>query len=191
MSRIQQTALNVTAANLFSGWLRHDHYEAPFNVSLGVYFGSGLNATIAVQFIIDDVDLLRQVSISQATTVITVVDAGPAFGGAAAPAGHGLAVGDFVQLTGTPGGSVDGGYNVATVVSATSYTLTAAVSQTLPQLVANVGTGRVFTHATLTGLTARANGNYAFPVWGSRLTSTAFTAGGFAFLVAMQGSPGS
>lgn len=190
MARIQQTALNVTAGGLFSPWLRHDYYGEPANIGLAVYFGNGLNSTMAVQFIMDDVELQRQVSISQAVNTITIVDPGPPIGGISGAPGHGLVAGDYVQLSGTPGGTVDGGYNVAAVTNATTYTVTSAVSQTLAQQPANLGSGRVFTHTVLTGivgLNARSNSNYAFPVWGSRLQVTAFNVAGWCFLVAMQG----
>lgn len=189
MSRIAQVSYDFTAINQYSPWIIHDYYEAPFNVTLAVYFGTGLSATLAVQYAVDDMGNggSRVVSISQTTTTITVTDEGWSGGSNT----HGLAIGDFVQLIGTPGGTVDGGYEVATVTSATVYTLTALVSQTLATQQAKVTSGRLFTHSQLTGLTARANSNYTFPVWASRLTSTAYTSSGYGYLVSMQGSAGS
>lgn len=195
-SRILQVALSVAGTGEYSPWVKHDTDQSPFDVSLSVFFGTGLSATLAVQYVADDQSntAVRPVSVSQSTTTITVTDYGPqningapanaAWGG---PFGHGLLVGDYVQLMGTPSGTVDGGYNVTSVTSSTVYTLTSAVSQTLTNAQCQVTSGRVITHPSLTGLTARASGNYQYPVWMSRLTCTAFTSPGVGFLVAIQG----
>jgi hypothetical protein len=188
MAAVRELAFNFTAANQFSPWLMHNVWENPFNVTLAVYFGFGLAATLQVQYIADDASRAaeRQVWLSQTTNTITVTDPGPIIQGQQV-AGHGLAVGDYVNLHGTPGGTVDGDYNVATVVSAQVYTLTSTVSQTLALTQSFSLSGRLFTHATLIGLTARASGNYNFPTFASRLLCTAFTTGGYGFLVALQG----
>lgn len=204
--RIQQIAFNFTTGTQYSPWIRHDYYQDPFDVSLSFYLGSGLAGTFAVQYALDDMTMTaqrtssgRDVMLSQTTTVISVTDPGPlinigsvnaagALVQALGAAGHGLAVGDYVQLMGTPNqGQLDGGYSVASVVSANSYTLTSALSQTLPLTAVKAITGRVQTHATMTGMTARTSGNYIAPVFASRLLCSAFTSGGYGFLVAMQG----
>lgn len=189
MSRIAQVALAVSGASQYSKWLPHDYYAEPFNVSLGVYFGFGLNATLAVQFAIDDLSNAaeRQVSLSQTTTTITVKDPGiPGPGMPAGGWGHGLATGDYCNILSGSGGVI-GEYPTVTVVDAFTYTVTSSVSRTLAREIGSVITARVQTHPVLTGLTARTNSNYGYPVWGSRLLSTAFTAAGTGFLLMMQG----
>jgi hypothetical protein len=197
MSRIAQVALNVTAANQYSPWLNHDYYGEPFNVNLGLYFGSGLSATLTVQYALDDLSLAakRQCLMSQAANTITITD--PGIPSPTAPAGgwgHGLATGDYCNiLTAAPGtaGAVAGEYPTVTVLSATQYTVASAFSQTITDQLIEVVTARVLPHATLVTQTTRASGSYGFPVWGSRITSTAFTSGGVAYLLAMQGGRGS
>lgn len=190
--RIQEVAFDFTAANQFSEWIRHDYYQSPFCVSLGVFFDLALSATLSVQYALDDVTegSSRPVAISQSTTVITVTDYGkPVVTGlnpsVPAAKGHGLTVGDWVELYGTQVG-IDGEYAVATVPTASTYTLTATVSQTA-KAQATIKSARVLPHDILTGLTARAAGNYAYPCYASRLLCTAFTTAGYARLVAMQG----
>lgn len=202
MARIQTVAANFTAVGQVSPWLKHDYYQDPFDVSLGVYFGSGLAATLAVQFILDDMSQAskRQVLLSQALTVITIQDSGPqiltsgttpagAVSTALAAPGHGLAANDFLQLM--ESGQFDGGWNITAVASAQQYTLTSLLSQTVAAQLVSAVSGRVQTHATLTGLVARANGNYIAPVFASRLICTAFTSGGVGYLTAIQGGESS
>jgi hypothetical protein len=192
--RIQTVAVSFTAANQYSPWVKHDYYQDPFDVSLAVFFDTALEATLAVQYVLDDQSQTSQrpVTWSQTTTTITVTDygpttinGGPSNAGWGGPFGHGLLAGDMVQLAGTQAG-IDGLYNVASVTNAHTYTLTTTVSQTSGGQ-GLVTSGRVLTHSTLTALSARASGQYSAPVWMSRLTSTALTAAGVGFLVSMQG----
>jgi hypothetical protein len=190
--RIQEVAFNFTAANQFSEWIRHDYYQSPFCVSLGVFFDEALAATLSVQYALDDSSEggTRPVAVSQSTTVITVTDYGKQVitglnPSALATLGHGLAVGDWVSLFGT-GLGIDGEYDVASVTDAHTYTLTSAVSQS-GNAQAQVKSARVLLHDSLVGITARASGNYAYPVYMSRLFCTAFTSAGVGRLVAMQG----
>lgn len=172
------------AGNGNTTWIPHDYYQTPPAITLAGYVSSGAVLTWAVQYTVDDIGAegRRSVVVSQATTVITVTDFGPANSGG----NHGLSVGDYVSIQGTGLAGVDGEYNVATVVSATQYTVTSGTSQTVAATNAFVVTARVFTHATLTGQTGRLTGNYAFPVRGSRLVVTGFTSG-VAVLQVMQG----
>lgn len=210
MARIQQVAALITAAAATIGlpgtvtpWLKHDYYETPFDLSLLVtQDGAGAN-TLAIDYILDDPStaMQHQALISQATTVITVQESGPplpvAQGG---NLGHGLAVGDYVYLQGSPGGIIDGVYSVATVTNATTYTLTVSVSQTIAAFLGNVQTGKVITAAAPTatggdniigakgaGITTRAAIPVTSPIVASRLRCTTFAANAVARYVAIQG----
>jgi len=180
-----RVSLVLTALGV-SEFIYHDRKQSPFDVTLAVTFSSSAagGPVAAVQFIVDDLTVTRQVGgISQATTVITVQgDSGqnPGDGGT-----HGLSVGDVVQIVGS--GGIDGVYPVASVTSATGYTLTSTVSKTFAAQVGTVGSARVFTHGSLTGLTARATGNYTNPVIASRLQVTSAGSAGVATLAVIQG----
>ena len=172
--RVTQVSL---AAQAISPWIPHDYYQTPANIGLAFFVSSGAALTASVQFTLDDLGAggERQVLASQSTTVVTVTDNGPPGNGGT----HGLSVGDYVRLYGTGIAGLDGEYfAVATIVSATQYTLTSGTSQTVsPAVPAKVVTARVFTHAVLTGQTARATGNYTVATRGSRLNVTAYTSG--------------
>lgn len=206
MARIQQVAALITAAAATIGipgtvtpWLKHDYYETPFDLSLLItQDGAGAN-TLAIDYILDDPStaMAHQALISQATTVITVVESGPpipvAQGG---NLGHGLEIGDYVYLQGSPGGIIDGVYSVATIVSTTSYTLTASASQTLAAFLGNVQTGKVVTAgatgdkivgASGAGITVRTALPVTAPIVASRLRCTTFAANAVARYVAVQG----
>lgn len=177
----------------FSQWIPHDYWQTPVNVGLAAVFGSGSTANVTVQFTMDDLGSnarrLPQ-AISQTTTVITVTDLGDpnaTFPGSpgAQIATHGLSVGDYVRLDGTQIG-VDGDYNIATIVSATQYTLTSSISQTaVGASGSSLLAARVFPHTVLAAITARAVSNYAFPVRGSRLIYN--SGAGIAGLLVWQG----
>jgi hypothetical protein len=198
--RIQQAISNFTANGQVGPWLFHDVFEPPFDLSLLVDFGTGLAATIGIDYVMGAMnpDGAHQVFITQATTTITVTDNGPpipaAFGGGL---GHCLAVGDTVVLTSTPGGSVDGIYAVATVTSATVYTLTSVVSQTIAGALVTASLGYTLQGSatdkiiTLAPVTARTSVAVTAPILASRLHVTAFTTGGTAALIAMQGGTAS
>ena len=196
--KVQQVAFNFTAANQVSPWLALDYWEHPFNAGLLVSLDTGFAGDLSIQYILDAFlnDTLRQVVVSQAANTITVQDSGPPlpvpFGGGL---GHGLAVGDYVQLTNTPGGAADEGYAVASVPSAVSYTLTSAVSQTLNGI-SSARAGRIMTAgaagdkligASGASIAARLALALNAPVWGVRLLATTVTTAGVCRLVSMQG----
>lgn len=195
--RTQRILTNFTANGQVGPWMRHDFYEPPFDLTLAIEFGSGLAGTLAIDYAVGNfgADGQYQVFITQATTVITVNDNGPP-PPAGTGVGHGLAVGDIVNLQGTPGGSVDGIYTVATVPTASTYTLTSAISQTLVGTICLAASALLFTSAAntivnLAPTTARAVVNVTSPIMASRLHVTAFTTGGIATLVGMQGGASS
>ena len=187
----------MAAAGSATPWIKHDIYQDPFNVTLSVFFDSVLAGTLAVQFVADDQSQTseRPVQVVQtASTTATITDYGPqnvngglANAGWPGNFGHGLLTGDIVFLVGT-GVGIDSalqGYPV-TVTGVNAYTITTGISQTV-NVGGRVTSMRVLTHGTLTGLTARAAGNYGFPVWASRLIATAVTTPGKAYLVSTQG----
>jgi hypothetical protein len=199
-------SLPVTAL-AYSPPILHDWYQTPVGITLAMTWSSNQagSPTASVQYTVDDLSAraYRQVaSITQATTVITVAGDTGLAGPSGVPSGqngdggtHGLSVGDLVQIVGsgvvyTGGTPMDGWYNVATVVSTTSYTLTAPVSQTVNASPAvQVVTGRVFTHSQLVTIAGgtRAVSNYLFPVTSSRLQIAAAGSAGVVTLAVLQG----
>lgn len=177
----------------FSPWVSVDYIQSGFGIGLGFSLSAGASLTASVQHTFDDFPNGHPITATQATTVITVTDRGftQAYGNVDALGGHGLSVGDWVKLTGTSLQptitGMDGEYSVATVVSATQYTLTSLVSQTATAgQFAQATTARVYPHANMVGMTTRKDGNYAYPVMAVRLLLTAW-ASGIASLGVRQG----
>jgi hypothetical protein len=163
-----------------------DWYQTPPGISLAVSISNGGSLTYSVLYYVDDLGSAawRQVTgISRATTVITVTGD---YGLLAQDGGtHGLSVGDLVQIVSDP--VLAGSYNVASVVSATSYTLTSPSSGTYTAVPGvQVVSARQYVHPTLTGLTARAYGNLNLPVTAVQLYVSAYT-GGVCTLSVLQG----
>jgi hypothetical protein len=152
------------AATGVSPWIPVNRYQVPFGVSLFGLPSSGASVTWKVQHTADrlDSDAERPISISRAGTVATVTD----------PA-HGLSVGDSVIIMGSGSSNLDGTQAVASIVDANTYTYTVVNTGATASATGTRGKNlRVFDHATLTGQTARADGNYAFPVTAVRLSAT-------------------
>jgi hypothetical protein len=191
MRGVPQIAMNASGNSI---WIPLDTYQTPPAITLAVFVSEDVTLTsAAVQYTPDDIGPgapPRLVLISQTTTVITVVDSGPvlksSYGAADKTFGHGLLTGDWYKLTGTGLSGVDGEYSVASTPTPNSLTLTSTLNQTLPSQQVTGAGGRIFTHATLTGLTARAIGNFLFPVKAARLTVVGLTAG-TVFLEILQG----
>lgn len=150
-------------------WVPVDRRQTPFNLAVAGSIDAASTLTWKVQHTLSRLnnDAERQVSISRTTTVATVTD----------PA-HGLKVGDSPIIMGSGSSNLDGEREVASVVDANTYTYTVANSGATAS---NAGTRaknlRVFDHATLTGQTGSADGNYAFPPTAIRFYITAFTSG--------------
>lgn len=174
----------------FSPWVPLDYLQNGFSVGLGFSVSAGASLTAQVEHTFDD--LLQNnhpVQITQATTVITVVDTGftQQFSGADSAGGHNLSVGDSVQIEGSRVLGMDGLFSVVTVPNNTSYTLTSLVSQSATaDSGVQAASARVHPHATLINLVARADGNYAFPPMAVRLRLSAY-ASGIASLMIRQG----
>lgn len=168
----------------FTNWAPLDYISNPFAVGLGFSVDSAGNLTAKVQHTFDELAQFRDAKFGQSTTTVTITDAGLDGNG------HGLITGDCVEVIGSSGNAAttfDGTYEV-TVSSVTVYTITVTPSQTVAAGTGNlrVSTQKVFDHSTLTGLTARADGNYAWPVKAIRLNITSYTAGR-AYLDIVQG----
>lgn len=170
--RITEVSLSAAGS---SRWIPHDYWQTPPAITLAGSVNSGGTLTWEVQYTCDDIGPggLRQVSLSQTGTTITVIDSGPPTRNGV----HGMTNGDYVSIQGTGIVGVDGEYVLGSVLGPTSYSVISGISQTVPQTVAQVITARVFTHSTLVGQNGRQVGNYQSPVRASRLTVTAYTNG--------------
>lgn len=157
-----------------SNWIPLDSQQVAFAVALAGIPSSGAVLTWKVQHTFDDLssDSERQVSIARVGTTATVTDAN-----------HGLSVGDSIIVMGAgapfdTAGFTGAAADVASVVDANTYTYTVANSgATASAAGARAKYLRVFDHAVLTGQTARADGNYAFPCAACRFVITAYTNG--------------
>jgi hypothetical protein len=191
MRGVPQIAMNTNGNSI---WIPLDTYQTPPAITLAVLFSEDAVLTGAsVQYTPDDIGPgapPRSILFSQTTTVITVTDSGPvlksAFGVADKTFGHGLLTADWYKVWGTGLSSVDGEYSIASTPTAQSLTVTSPASQSLPSQSVNAVGARVFPHATLVNLTARAVGNFNFPVKAVRLVISGITAG-TVFLEVLQG----
>ncbi len=157
-----------------SPWIPLDYLQRPFNVSLTVTFSEDASGiTASVEFTTDNPNPGRKeanpvVSLTRTTTAATLTLAND----------HGLSTGDSVTVYGSGSSNLDGTYAVASTPTSKSLTYTVLNSG------ATVGANstqailfHVFPHDFLAGLTARADGNFAFPVTAVRINNTAWTAG--------------
>jgi hypothetical protein len=135
-----------------------NNLQIAFAVAVGILFSSDAGAAAAaVQFTYDamDQDWYQQVTISQATTVISVTDPN-------LPAKGGLAVGDVGRIQGTGIVGIDGEWPVATVPTPTTYTLTSSVNQAVAATQnGKAAIYRLFTSLITATAGARAFGNLA------------------------------
>lgn len=195
--------LNAVGA---SPWIPVDYRQAPFAIGLVGIPSSGSTLTWLVEHTFDELGLQsagRPVTCARAATVMTVTDLGPFFSddvhnpqfGA-----HGLTAGDSVLLGGTGssqmnspitanGAGGDVGWTIATVPSATTYTITVANAGPTADSGGAQALGlRVVPHSTLgAGQATRTDGNYAFPPKAVRFRLSAYTSGSFEGLI-IQGS---
>jgi len=164
-----------------STWVPIDSLKNPMSVGLGLYFSNGAVATAKVQHTFDtysDSAKRTNISISRSTTTATVTDTG-----------HGLSVGDSALINNSGSSVLDGYQTVVSVIDANNYTYTCANSGPAASVLGVCSWNfRVFDHSTLTGKSARADGNYAYNVSMVRLNVTAFTSG-VVYLDILQGGP--
>lgn len=165
----------VSAAG-FGGWMVLDMRRVYFDTALAVVLSSGATLTYTVQHTFDPVATeLENVVITRSGTTATLLWPN-----------HGLSVDDSVTVAGALA-PFDGTFAVASVVDDDTITYTvlnSGATRNAPG--AKFSLQRVFAHATLAGLSARGQGNYAFPPIACRLNVTAYT-DGFADLLIVQG----
>lgn len=159
----------VVAAVGNSRWITLDYHAKGFAVGLFVSLSvDAAGVTYTVQDTPDNPDITsqRQVSITRVTVTATVIDPD-----------HGLNTGDNVTVVNSGDPNLDGNYDI-TVVDANTYTYVVAntgLAAALPGVKLN--SFRVFPHAQLAALSARAQGNYGFPPVACRLRVSALGAG--------------
>ncbi len=166
-----------------SPWVPLDYLQRPFNVALAASLSEDASGiTYSVEWTPDNPNPGRKesnpvVSLSRTTTVATLTLAKD----------HGLNTGDSVTVYGSGDANLDGTYAVAS--TPTTKSLTYTVANTGATAGANSTQAilmRVFPHDFMAGLTARADGNIAFPVLAVRINNTAYT-GGSSTLQVTQG----
>lgn len=176
-TRVSLSALGYTPPILL------DWDQTPFNVSLAVSVSSGGSLTANVYYTIDSMapEAYRPISLSRTGTTITVTNdyglQGSGVGGNPDGGTHGLSVGDFVEIA--QDATLAGFYTVASVVSATSYTLTSPTSGTYTGAPGTrVLTARLIEHSTLVGITTgHSAGNFSWPVSAAWLNVSVYSSG--------------
>lgn len=161
----------------FSPWLNINRLpRGNFGVALGVELSSGATLTYSVQHTTDPLynAQTQEWSASRTTTTGTITRTN-----------HGLSAGDWVQMDAAA--PFDTAYSVASVVDADNFTITVANSgaTAVARGAANLWIARVRETLDMSGLSASAEGNYAFPPTACRLIITAYTSG-FAQLNVLQ-----
>jgi len=156
------------SANGASKWIPLDMQQRPFNVALLASLSYNANLTYTVQFTPDNPFVTQYCSVAISGTTATVTYA----------TAHNLNAGDSVTILNSGDSGIDGVWQVASVPSATTLTYTVGattLTASLPPCQAvNM---RVFSHDTMQNLTARADGNFAFPVWAVRVNVSNYVAG--------------
>jgi hypothetical protein len=171
-SPIKQTVTPTAAGGAAGPWIPLDYLQRPFNVGLFVSLSEDASGiTYTVEHSPDNPNNIKGntvASLSRTTTVATLTMS----------LAHGLVTGDSVTIYNSGDANLDGTYAVASTPTATSLTYTVAnTGATAGSPYTQAVLMRVFPHDFMAGLTARADGNYAFPVMASRLHITAWTAG--------------
>lgn len=177
-----RAVLTLAAAGA-TRWYPLSYYQNPFSVSL-MYApnADAVGITAKVQHTHDDPQNARPVtSLTRSGTVATVVDPG-----------HGLATGDCLMVMNSGDANLDTALGVGadvTVVDKDTYTYVVANTgaTSAPAALLRVVTLRVDDHPIMTGMAARTDGNYAFPVRATRLRSTAYTSGSASLTVTQGG----
>jgi len=159
-----------------SNWIPLNLLATPFNVAIGCVCSSNINATYSVDYSYDNPNVPVACSISRTTTTATLT-----------LTNHGLTTNDSVIVTGSGDSNLDGTYKVASVVDQNNVTYTVVNTGATASISSKVSPMRVFTHPTITGQTANADGNIAFPICAVRLRVSAWTAGYVTMLVNQAG----
>jgi len=187
--RPYQVALGATGT---TPWYRCDTNQAPFEIGFRCSVGPTGSMTYKVQHAFCDMRPQTNITLTRSTTTatLTFISITDNNGVVTAAQPPGLNIGDSI-LVGGAGAPFDGQYDVAAVPSATSVTYTVANSgPTTASAGANVLRLFVGTNSGVTGATASADGNYAFPIEFMRANITAWTSGVLTMVV-NQGMAGS
>lgn len=160
---MRPVSVSLSAAGA-SPWVPIAYNQNSFALGLGVVLTSGASLTYSVDHTFDELNPVVPITISRTTTTATVTH----------PA-HGLSSNDSAIIAGTGSTNFDGQFTV-TVVDANTYTYT-VLNSGATSASGFAASARVFTHETLLGLTAREDGNYAFPVRAVRLRNSAWVSG--------------
>lgn len=167
-------SVQVSGAPGISPWIVLDYQQRPFNVALMASLDAAASgATFKVEYTPDNPNQTRAntnnvVSLSRTTTTATLTFTNP----------HNLVAGDSVKVYNSGDANLDGDRAVVSVTSPTVLTYTVANTG------AATGAGftkaiplRVFPHDFMVALSAKADGNFAFPCWACRLNVSALAAG--------------
>lgn len=181
-SPIKQTVTPTVSGGAFGPWIPLDYIQRPFNVSLFVSLSEDASGiTYSVEHSPDNPNVTKGTINPVASLTRTTTTATLTFTNA-----HGLVTNDSVTVVNSGDPNLDGTYTVtATSTTVVTYTV-ANTGATAGSPYTQAVPMRVFPHATLVALTARAAGNFAFPCWAVRLHITAWTAGS-ATLEVIQG----
>lgn len=160
-----------------SPWVPLAYNQSAYNVGLYVIPSSGATVTVTAQYTPDDMNGVPIVgSVTRAGTVASLF----------AP-NHGLSVGDSVAVLGSGSNTLDGTFDVASVVDANNITYTVAnAGPTASAGDVKVYPFRVFTVTGLSAINTRTAGALTNPASGVRLNVTANTGGTVDFVI-LQG----
>lgn len=161
---MRPTFITLGAAG-FSPWLPLNYLQNQFHVGLAYTLSSGASLSARVQHTLDEVGDFALNAISRVTTTASVTR----------PA-HGLLAGDYVEIRNSGAANLDGRYAIAAITSADVFTYTVANSG-ITSALAEVATGRVFTHPVLVGMISRQDSNYNWPVRAIRLLHDTYSSG--------------
>lgn len=165
----------------FTDWQPVDYRQRPMDVQFRIIFTPTTTLTYNVEYTLDDPNAPPQYfsALSQTTTVIT----GTTF------AAHNLNVGDSVRIS-QSGTAMDGLYNIATVPSTTTFTVTSGTSASRTGSITSAFVPcRVTVLSGFSAKTAISDSSVAGvigPVRALRLNVTAYT-GGSALMEILQG----
>ena len=149
-----------------SPWAPVNAYE---DESLGLYFFLGPQAaiTVSVQLTVDDLSNVKDCTVSQSGTTVTVVFSN-----------HQLAVGDAVVISNSGYSTLNGNREIASVVDENTITYELFGSNTISSTPAKAVGLHVFDHATLVGVTANAQGVQSGPITAVCMNITDYIIGG-------------
>lgn len=171
-----------------SVWVPLSYLQAPFGVTMAVMLSGAGNLTYSVQYTYDGQDAAN--TLAEAVITRTATSANVLW------PDHGLVTGDAVITYATGDPNLDSAKDSAgrmiaqdiTYVDENNFTYVVAnTGLAVSQQPARVRRFRVFTHAVLAALTARADSNFNLPCQMVRLKVTAYTAGKVSMAVT-QGS---